>query len=151
MTPTQKKFWVLANIIGWGGFFIYNRLEARRQEEESQQRMEYVSNMLHGMEHRNSDFQRRLGCQDVNALGICTDPPCVDSDAGGDADPRYIRGHITYYDGQSSPHRTVEDSCVGPNELREGTCNAGEDGGTLHPEIVTMHCEKGCLEGMCVR
>jgi hypothetical protein len=151
MTPTQKKFWILANIIGWGGFFIYNRLRERRQEEESQKRMEYVADMLHRMERLSPDFQRRLGCQDVDAFGFCNDPPCMDSDAAGDTDPRYLRGHITSYEGQSSPHQTVEDSCAGPNELREGTCNAGADGGALHPEIVTIHCEKGCREGACSR
>src|SRR5262245_34238590 len=98
MTPAQKKIWILANIIGWGGLFVYNRLEARRQEEQSQRLMESLDDTLRERKHLDPDFQRWLGCQDVNALGLCNDPPCMDSDATGDTDPRYVRGHVTYYE-----------------------------------------------------
>jgi hypothetical protein len=152
MTPQRSRtvFLALASAIAWGGFALSHRADERRQEESFQRLQDFMAKSQVSQRQLDGEMeaiQRRLGCKGEVAMGICMDPPCV---ASGPIEPRYVRGSVTFYE-PMAPHRTVEDTCVGPSDLREGTCKVEQDGGVARPEWQVVHCDKGCREGACVR
>ena len=143
----QQTFMAIASVVAVSGMAIHHWLDARRTERD----LERVRLLL---DRSNTDqaryereleaMQRKLGCKGAVTMGVCMDPPCVDSDVTAPDDPHYVRGSVTFF-APMGPHQTVFDTCVGATDLREGVC-VGD-----HPEWQVIHCEKGCRDGVCLR
>jgi len=148
----QKIFFLLVTIVAWGGFAISNELEWRRKEEKMDRLVEGLHQRRADQARADENFQRRLGCKGEVVMGFCMDPPCMDSDASGADDQRYVPGDVKSCEQMSIlPHRIIKDECIDTSDLREGTCKLDMHGGAAQPEWVVIHCDKGCRDGACIR
>jgi len=153
MDRSRKTFMLLATIIGWGGFVLSHQIDFHRQEKETQRFQEQWERRKAEQARWSSEvesLQRELGCKGEVLMGICMDPPCIDSDASGPLDQSHIRGSVKSYV-QMTRHQVIEDECIDTSDLREGTCKLDIHGGAAEPEWVVIHCDKGCRDGACIR
>jgi len=141
---SQQIFMTLATVIAWSGFAFSHWMSDRRQAEAGPPHLLRFDDGL-------GSLPRELGCKGEVLMGVCTDPPCIDSDSSGTLDQSYVPGNVTSYRGMMGSHQTIEDVCINTRDLREGTCKLEGDGGAAVPEWIKIHCDKGCSNGACVR
>lgn len=91
-------------------------------------------------------------CKGVWVNGVCVKSTCVDSDVNEKPDDIYIKGNVTYTD-ENGVETVVYDECTGSKiQVNEMWCYESPSGsGNYVQGKMVYDCEKGCLDGACIK
>ena len=144
---------VTAVLVG-GGTFFWQQNSYKKQALDNamlKTRLEDLEKIASKADSEKEEIKRKT-CKGIWKDGVCVKSTCVDSDVNDKPDDIYIKGNVTYTN-ENGVETVVYDECSGPKiQVNEMWCYESPAGsGNYVPGKMVYNCEKGCLDGACIK
>jgi len=156
---------LLTNVFVGSGVFFWQKNSFKKQISDLGNQLEQMKNDNMTLRAQIEDLERAVSeaatqkeeiekktCKGVWKNGICVELTCVDSDVNEKPNDIYIKGSVTYTD-ENGVENTVYDECTGSKmQVNEMWCYESPAGsGNYVQGKMVYDCEKGCLDGACIK